>query len=305
MKGWLATLGRNKGLKLLSLLLALAFWFAVSGEERTETTLHVPLEFVNLPANMVIRGEVPFELEVRIIGPRSAVNRLSQSRLSQTINLGNYKRGPHTVYLGPDSFSFPQGVVVTRIQPNPLILNLSTSISATLPIRAVTAGTPPEGYELKSVKTKPDQATVSGPEEELRGLKFLSTYPLLLDHLTKPTSIPVNLDFKNLHLTLKNPVPILAEIVIQPKPLTRTLAGVPVIPEPTPASLLPSKVMVTVQGSWAGVKELTPAEVQARVDTTNLGPKRRRLQVAVTLPPGIRLVRVQPAWVSAFRAAAR
>ena len=50
MKDWLASLGRHKALKLLSLLLALALWLAVGGEERTETTLSMSLELVNLPA---------------------------------------------------------------------------------------------------------------------------------------------------------------------------------------------------------------------------------------------------------------
>src|SRR5208283_4374 len=148
LKNWLAHFGRNNGLKLLSLLLALALWFAVSGEERTETTLHMALEFANLPAQVAIVGEVPSELQVRITGPQSIVNELSQSRLTQTIHLANYKSGRHIFYLGPSSFSFPQGVMVIRIQPNPLTINLSPTISATLPIRPALAGNPPEGYEL-------------------------------------------------------------------------------------------------------------------------------------------------------------
>src|SRR5208283_183973 len=106
---------------------------------------------------------------------------------------------------------------------------------------------------------------------------------------------------KNLHLTLKAQVPILAELVIQPKTLTRTLSKVSVIPEPNPARLQPSQVAVTVQGSWFPMKELKPTEVQVRVDTRNLGPRRLRLQVAVSLPQGVSLLRVEPAWVSATR----
>jgi YbbR domain-containing protein len=301
LKNWLAHFGRNKGLKLLSLLLALALWFAVSGEERTETSLPIALEFANLPAQMAIVGEVPSELQVRIIGPQSIVNRLSQSRLTQTIDLANYESGPHTFYLGPSSFSFPQGVMVTRIKPNPLIIRLSPTISATLPIRPVLTGNLPEGYELKSLETRPEQVTVSGPEEELKDLKFLPTHPIELSHLTESSTMRTDLDFKNLHLTWKAQVPILAELVIQPKTLTRTLAKVPVIPEPNPARLQPSQVAVTVQGSWFPMKELKPTEVQARVDTRNLGPRRSRLQVAISLPQGVSLVRVEPGWVSATR----
>jgi len=301
LKSWLAPFGRNRGLKLLSLLLAVALWFAVSGEERTETSLHMALEFANLPSQMAIVGDVPSELQVRINGPQSIVNRLSASRLTQAIDLANYKSGPHTFYLGPSNFSFPQGVMVLRIQPNPLIIRLSPTTSATLPIKPVLAGNLPEGFELKSIDTKPAQVTVIGPEEELLNLKFLPTQPIELNGLTESSTVRTDLDFKNLHLTLKSQAPILAELVIQPKTLTRTLAKVSVIPEPEPARLLPSEVAVTVQGSWLLVKELKAAEVQAWVDTRNLSPKRSRLQVAVNLPQGVSLVRVQPNWVSATR----
>jgi YbbR domain-containing protein len=301
LQKWLASLGRHKGLKLLSLLLALALWFAVSGEERTETSLHMALEFVNLPAKMVITGEIPAELQVRVIGPRSIVNKLFQTRLTQTIDLANYKSGPHTFYLGPNSFSFPRGVVVTRIQPNPLTLNLSPTISATLPIKPVLAGNPPEGYDLVNAKTRPEQVTVSGPLQEISDLKFIPTHPIDLRRLTELTVTATDLDFKNLHLTLKDQTPILAELDIRPKTLTRTLSGVPVLPEPGPALLTPSQVTVTVQGPWPRVKDLKPADVKAAVDTRNLSRGRLRLNVSISLPQEVSLVRVQPVWVSASR----
>ncbi len=294
MKSWFASLGRHKGLKLLSLLLALALWFAVSGEERTETSLHMAVEFVNLPAKMVITGEVPADLQVRVIGPRSIVNKLSQGRLTQTIDLSAIQRGPHTFYLGPNSFSFPRGVVVTKIQPNPITIDLSSTISATLPIKPVVAGSPPEGYELKGIKVRPDRVTVSGPEGELTDLKFIPTHPIDVSHLTEMTVLATDLDFKNLHLSLKNQVPILAELDLQPKILTRTLAVVPVLPEPGPANLRPSQVAVTVQGSWPLVKDLKPGDLKATVDTRSLGHGRSRLNVSISLPQGVSLVRLQP-----------
>ena len=137
MKGLFGTLGRNKGLKLLSLLLALALWFAVSGEERTETSLNLALELVNIPKTMVVTSEVPPNLQVRAVGPRSIINKLSQARLTQTIDLASYKSGRHPYYFGPNSFSFPRGVQVIRITPNPINLVLATSISRSLPIKPV------------------------------------------------------------------------------------------------------------------------------------------------------------------------
>jgi YbbR domain-containing protein len=299
VKNWLASLGRNKALKILSLLLAIALWFAVSGEERTETTLSMALELTNVPRNLVVTGEMPSNLQVRVVGPKSIISKLSQTRLTQTLDLANYKSGRHTHYFGYNSFSFPRGVQVIRVQPNPINLNLAASMTRTLAIRPVLEGRLPEGYEVLEVKTRPDTVSVKGPANELEDLKFINTQPIDISHLTEHTVINTDLDFKNLHLALKEPVPILAEISIGAKTLTRTFTGVPVAAVPGPAILAPAQVSLTVQGPWPRVKNLKPEDLKAVVDTRNLTPGRHRLNVSVDLPNGLGLVKAQPPAITA------
>lgn len=287
-------MGRHKPLKLLSLLLAVALWFAVGGEERTETALHMSLELVNLPPQQVLVSEVAPGLQVRVMGPRSIITKLSQSRLSHTLDLSGYKSGRHSFSLGPNSFSFPRGVLVTRIQPNPLVLTLAATITRTLPIKPTLEGSPHEGYELLNATTRPEQVTVTGPAPELAGLKFIPTLPIDLSQITGPIMVATDLDFKNLHLSLKEQVPILADIAVGPKTLTRTFSAVPVAAAPKPARLQPPQVTLTLKGPWHQLKDLKPADLKPTVNTLNLSPGRHRLNVAVQLPPGLELVRTQP-----------
>ena len=163
MTNWFGTLKRNRLLKLLSLLLAIALWFAVSGEERTETTLNMSLEMVGLNHSLMVTSEVPPAIQVRVVGSRSIVNNLSQSRLTQTLDLSGYKSGRHTFSLGPNSLSLPRGVEVVRIQPNPITLTLAATITRTLPVKPVLENNPAEGYELVSAHTRPAQVTVKRP----------------------------------------------------------------------------------------------------------------------------------------------
>lgn len=298
MKNWFGTFGRNKLLKLLSLLLALALWFAVSGEERTETTLNMALELVNLHQSLMVTSEVPPSIQVRVIGPRSIITGLSQTRLTETLDLAGYKIGRHTFYLGPNSFNFPRGVQVIRIQPNPINLTLAATMTQTLPIKPVLENNPPEGYQVLSAQTRPAQVIVKGPYPELAELNFIPTLPIDLSHLKEHTIIATDLDFKNLHLTLKEPVPILADIMIGPKTLTRTIAKVPVLPGPQPARVSPAQVSLTVKGPWPVVQGLTPEDLQAKVDTRNLSPGRHRLIISVELPAGVSLVHSRPGAVT-------
>jgi YbbR domain-containing protein len=298
LESWFGTLKRNKLLKLLSLLLAIALWFAVSGEERTETTLSMALELINLHQHLMVTSEVPPAIQVRVVGPRSIVNNLSQTRLTEALDLAHYKSGRHTFYLGPNSFTFPRGVQVIRIQPNPINLTLATTITQTLPIKPVIENNPPEGYQVVSVKTRPAQVTVKGPVPELSDLKSISTLPIDLSNLKDSTIIATDLDFKNLHLSLKEPVPILANIQIAPKTLTRTLSGVPVLTEPQPAKASPAQVTLIIKGPWPQVRGLKAENLKARVDTSNLAPGRHRLKLTVELPGGVSLVRSRPTQVT-------
>lgn len=299
LTGWLAFLGRNKYLKLLSLLLALALWFAVGGEERTETTLNIPLELVNLTPEMVVTSEVPPGLQVRVMGPRSLIRTLSQSRLVHTLDLAGAKGGQHSFSLGPNSFSFPRVVQITRVQPNPLTLTLSPKLTRTLPIHPVLVGNPPEGYEVKGIKTRPERVTVKGPAQELNGLKAIDTLPIDLANLTSSITLATDVDFGNLHLSLKEPVPILADLTIVPKIATRRLNGITVVPGPQPARLSPSRVTLSLQGPSRQINDLKPEDIKATVDTQNLAPGRHRLKVDIHLPNGIRLQSLEPETVTA------
>jgi YbbR domain-containing protein len=298
LKNWFGTLGRNRLLKLLSLLLAIALWFAVSGEERTETSLNMALELVNLHHNLMVTSEVPPAIQVRVVGPRSIINSLSQTRLSETIDLAGYKNGPHTFYLGPNSFAFPRGVQVIRIQPNPIYLTLAATMNQTLPIKPVLENNPPEGYKVTSVRTRPAQVTVKGPYPELAELNFIPTLPIDISHLKENAIIPTDLDFKKLHLSLKEPVPILADIQIGTKTLTRTFSGVPVLLQPQTAKAKPAHVALTLKGPWPLVHDLKADDLKAQVDTSNLTPGRHRLKVSAELPPGVSLVRSRPATIT-------
>jgi YbbR domain-containing protein len=299
LKKWLDSLGRNRGLKLLALALALTLWFAVGSEERTETTLSLSLELAHLPPHMAITSEVPPALQVRIMGPASVVRKLTQTRLAHTLDLSGLKRGRHTFSLGPKSFNFPRGVVVTRVQPNPLIITLTPTITRTLSLQPLLEGKPPEGYEVHQVKTRPAQITVQGPSSEIADLKFLSTLPIDVSQLSGSTTVATDVDFKNLHITPKEQVPILADLTIGPKETTRTLNGVPVTAAPQAARLSPSQVALTLQGPGPQLRDLKPGEVKATVDTGNLRGKRQRLKVSVSVPSGLRLLKVQPETVYA------
>ena len=257
------------------------------------------LELVNPPQLMMITSEIPSSLQVRVMGPGSVVRRLTQSRLVQTIDLSGFKKGRHAIPLGPKTFNFPRGVQVTRVQPNPLMITLAPAMVRTLQIHPVLEGKPPAGYEITGVRARPSQIHVKGPTTEIADLKFLPTLPLDVSQLNVGATLAAELDLKNLHLSLQDQSPILVDVEVEPKKISRTISGVLVAAAPQKARLSPSRVSITLKGPMLVLKNLKATELQATVDTNNLSPGRHSLNVSVNLPSSLELVRIRPATISA------
>jgi YbbR domain-containing protein len=295
LSGLLASLGRNKSLKLLSLFLAVALWLAVGGEERTETNLNISLELLNLPPNLMVTSEVPSSIQVRVSGPRGLIRTLAQGRLTHTLDLAGIKAGRQTFPLGIGSFEFPRGIQVTRVQPNPLVLVFTPAVSRNLPIQLTCVGSLPEGLEIKGIKVSPAQIKVKGPVSELDDLKCLPTVPVDLAGLTHSTTVTTDLNFTDLHISRLDQGPIRAAIEIGPKSMPRTFENVPVTPQPLAARVFPPRVSVAVKGPWPQVKSLEAKDLKAWVATGGLPGGRHRLKVQVKLPEGLTLESVTPA----------
>jgi len=125
-------------LKLLSLGFAILLWVFVASEEKVETVMSVPVEFVRIPPGLEIAGGDGDSVDVRIQGLRTLLTRLGGRELRVTVDLREAGPGETTVRLTPAEVRAPQGIQVLRVTPSRLRLRLQPS-SATSPVQ----GTPP------------------------------------------------------------------------------------------------------------------------------------------------------------------
>ena len=76
---------RHFGLKVLSIVLAVLIWLAVSGEQIVERALRIPLEFTNLAPQLELVGDTPNVVDVRVRGSSGAL----ESRRSRRARRGS------------------------------------------------------------------------------------------------------------------------------------------------------------------------------------------------------------------------
>jgi uncharacterized protein (TIGR00159 family) len=125
---------RNLGLKFAALGLAGLIWgmsFLASGT--TIRTITVPIEFNNVPAGMAVMSVSADTLEVQVRGSPWLMDSLNLSRRVGSFNLGGLQAGSHTLRLRPESLDLPPGIVVDRVTPETIRVQVALSQTKRLP----------------------------------------------------------------------------------------------------------------------------------------------------------------------------
>lgn len=160
------------GLKLISLLMALALWYVVTNINDPDTTLRISNVKVSLRnTNIVTDSGLVYEVldntdvvdMVTLRGPRSIIDTLSADNVSAVADFANLTAS-NTV---PISFSTNKyNAQLESISGNidTLKLNIEFLKSKTLALNATTSGTVSDGYMIGEVTADENQLRISGPE---------------------------------------------------------------------------------------------------------------------------------------------
>lgn len=164
--------------RILALVLALMCWYVVSGQEKVETWLEVPLEFVNLPQQMEITSGLVGKIQVRIRGTSNQVRSLNASRLAYKLDLGKIQVGANVIPLVPESMTITSAVEVVEISPTRLELIADVVVSKSVPVRLDWKGVPGEDMQFRNATIFPDQVTVTGFASALEPVGEIFTVPI-------------------------------------------------------------------------------------------------------------------------------
>jgi len=215
-------------LKILSLCLGVFLWYFVVGEDQVDINISVPIEVLNLPANLVISNQYKTDIEVAVRGPRSIIQELRKANISRPLDLSKAVPGSMTIKNEADSIPFPNGISVLRLQPSNTTLFIDRLIQKNLPIHPVIEGEPLAGFELQAIKLQPETLPVSGPKKILDSQLALKTYVINLDGLAHSTTLQVQLNLSPEMLNLIGDTLVSVKIAVKEKMLRKTVRGIPV-----------------------------------------------------------------------------
>jgi YbbR domain-containing protein len=96
-----------------------------------------------------------------------------------------------------------------------VVVVLQKQIKKTIPVKVRIIGRPANGYEVDSVKIRPEEVEVAGPEEGIKELENLFTKPVDISGRRDPLVQEVHLDFRSLQINLVRNLTLEVEVKIK------------------------------------------------------------------------------------------
>ncbi len=174
-----ALAGSNFGLKVLALVIALGLW--LGGHRDIERAVEVPVEFSNIPSDLMVMDNRVDYIVLRLTGPRTLVSTIDAGDLKLSLDLAEARAGSASYPLSANSFKIPRGVTVARITPPVVHLRLEPVTKRTLPVTLRFSSKPPPGYKIAQTVVQPETVSVQGPVEEVARLTAAETVPVDLE----------------------------------------------------------------------------------------------------------------------------
>ncbi|HBB87216.1 MAG TPA: hypothetical protein DC047_06340 [Blastocatellia bacterium] len=183
-KGLRKTFLEDWGLKLLALVITLALWLAVTGQNKP-VTLRVPGVQLNFLRHegLEISNELPSTIEVVLTGSPGKLDQIRPRDLMATVDISDQKPGERIVRLSGDrvQMDLPEGVTLQGFHPATIPIRLEPRVEAQLEVEVKFEGTLPEGYELGSVTANPARVRLRGPADRVNALHKAMTETVWLD----------------------------------------------------------------------------------------------------------------------------
>lgn len=273
----------NVGLKAISLLLATLLWWQIASQETVLRTISVPVEFVNLQANLEISNDYPKQVEVDIQSQRS-IGRGEELALSAVIDLKNAKPGTEIIPLTEEQIkNKPSEVEILSITPARIRLQLEHTLRKLVKVDADVIGKPAESFQINGIQVVPPEVLISGPESRVKKVSTARTEPISVEGRRGTLTREVYLDLEDPRLRIESTPSVSVIVDIQEKRKEVRLGEVAVscIPDNTQAHLYTRSVKVigTVPISFRG--KIDPSNFRAVVDLSELKPQRTPYEVPV------------------------
>jgi YbbR domain-containing protein len=205
----------NLGLKIFSLLFAVALWLAVTRDPVAEVAITVPIEFHHIPDTLEINSENIPAAQVRVRGPARLVHGLRPEEVHVEVDLTGARPGERTFDLTARQVHQPRDLEVVQIVPSQFHISLDTTLTRTVEIRPRVTGTFASGLRVARVVATPSVVTISGPSARVNTVQSATTDPIDASGVMNTQSFSSNVYVPDPLIQIVRPVAVHVTVIME------------------------------------------------------------------------------------------
>ena len=286
---------------LLAVFLATATWFLVTGREKVDVWLSLPVEVVGMPKDLTILSGLQTRIDVRVRGPKGLIRRLDTRGLAYSLDAAELKPGPNVISVTAEAIPMAKSFEVMEINPVRLNLFVDRVIEKALPVIPRWEDGADARLVFVKVRPDPEQVLLRGPETLLRSVEQVETESVQVN-----ATIPGALE-RVAQLALPDGVKAERKDVVlhylfaaKADEMSFQVPVAIAVPSGLGAKVKPAEVQVTVAvPPYLAQRQDVPRHVKARVVFDGMKtPGVYAMAYQVEAPPGVLLIHAEPARVT-------
>ena len=173
--------------KLTTLLLVSVCWLIITAKQGGIVTVTAPINFRNLPDELVLVNSSPEQVEVQLKAVSGLIPSPKQLDVMADVNLAKVRDGVNQLAIKGDDFQLPLGVKVTGINPSTVKVTVEKKVRKTLRIKVKTSGRLPVKQSSRKIKVEPSSVIAEGPEHAMTQLDSVETEDVDLSAMQRGT----------------------------------------------------------------------------------------------------------------------
>ncbi len=258
---------------LFFLIISTALWSLQALRKNYETTIEMPITYVNLPNEYVITNELPEYLKLSLEGRGSELVRYRYGRVLEPleIDMEEVVKGRKDVssyaYMGRIQKQIKSGTLIRHISPDSIHYVIERQKKKILPVFLDARIDLQQQYTFSdSTKLTPSKITIYGPQKELDEIDSIFTEHLDLENIQDTVNITANLKaLKNIRYSDSA-----VNVSIFTEKFTERTIQVPITPQNVPANcilrIFPSSMSLNYQVTLSDYEKVDASAFSITVD---------------------------------------
>lgn len=274
-----------------------------------ETDLLLPVDFSNVPEDMVLTHFHTDKIEVRIKGDPRRIEMLNMETILYPADLytdlefdpagdsDSIEPGHYLLPVDRTRLPLDPSVTVLGISPSYLGVRLEKKVTRIFKVTVPYTGAPAKGHLALAPACDPPTVSLTGAQSLMDEIDLLQTKPVDLAGADEDFKKEVPLDLENPLLFSSSQSMFIVTVPIQPRQASRTIDAIPIRLRNSTgtATIEPASISIEIRGpqETLGNKAVT-ADIHAFMDLKGLGPGVYARHAYINIPVDLVMTNATP-----------